>query len=68
VYTNLNPERFDNSNAVVARYDVPTGADVAAQESTSNALTERLNRANQGRVEDTPAPNNENNQPTVTNF
>jgi len=70
VYTSINPERFDESNAVVARYDVPTGADVAAQESTASALTEKLNRANRGRAEDTLAPTgeSENNQSTVTNF
>ena len=70
VYTSLNPERFDNSNAVVARYDVPSPDDVAAQERTSNALTERLNRANRGNTEDTPAPSgeSENNQPQVLNF
>lgn len=66
VYQSLSPERFTSANAVVA---VPTTESVATETETSSVVTDRLNRANQGKTEgETPAGETDSNQPKVIKF
>lgn len=66
VYQSLSPERFTSANAVVA---VPTTESVATETQTSSAVTDRLNRANQGKPEEqAPASETDSNQPKVIKF
>lgn len=67
VYQSLSPERFSTATAVTA---VPTAESVSTETEGSNALADKLKRANKGKTEDSAGPdgNNDDSKPEVFKF